>query len=138
MSAPLINAPLIRPPPLIIRFAQNWESRGDSSRTRTCVLRRMKPCWNHLQSYCHLVPKVGLEPTRYRYQGILSPPRLPLPPLRHMVSLMKYSSTLSRMQFSLSPLHNRLYVFVRFFYTIQRCCSYITTLLNRQRNRIAL
>lgn len=31
-----------------------------------------------------LVPKVGLEPTRYRYQRILSPPRLPIPPLRHM------------------------------------------------------
>lgn len=34
--------------------------------------------------YIGLVPKVGLEPTRYRYQRILSPPRLPIPPLRHM------------------------------------------------------
>lgn len=31
-----------------------------------------------------MVPEVGLEPTRYRYQRILSPPRLPIPPLRHM------------------------------------------------------
>ena len=27
----------------------------------------------------HLVPPVGLEPTRYRYRGILSPLRLPIP-----------------------------------------------------------
>ena len=29
-----------------------------------------------------MVPKVGLEPTRYRYQRILSPSRLPIPSLR--------------------------------------------------------
>ena len=29
-----------------------------------------------------LVPEVGLEPTRYRYQRILSPSRLPIPSLR--------------------------------------------------------
>ncbi len=32
----------------------------------------------------HMVPKVGLEPTRYRYQRILSPSRLPIPSLRRM------------------------------------------------------
>lgn len=32
----------------------------------------------------HLVPKVGLEPTRCRHHRILSPARLPIPPLRHM------------------------------------------------------
>ena len=30
-----------------------------------------------------LVPKTGLEPVRYRYRRILSPVRLPIPPLRH-------------------------------------------------------
>src|SRR5688572_12021292 len=29
-----------------------------------------------------LVPKVGVEPTRHCWQRILSPPRLPIPPLR--------------------------------------------------------
>ena len=29
-----------------------------------------------------LVPLVGVEPTRYRYHGILSPARLPIPPQR--------------------------------------------------------
>ncbi len=54
MSAPLINAPLIRPPLFIISFRPKWESCGGSSRTRTCVLRRMRSCWSHLQSYCHI------------------------------------------------------------------------------------
>ncbi len=30
-----------------------------------------------------LVPVVGLEPTRHRWQRILSPPRLPIPTHRH-------------------------------------------------------
>ena len=30
-----------------------------------------------------MVPKTGLEPVRYRYRRILSPVRLPVPPLRH-------------------------------------------------------
>lgn len=29
-----------------------------------------------------MVPLVGVEPTRYRYHGILSPARLPIPPQR--------------------------------------------------------
>ena len=29
-----------------------------------------------------LVPEAGLEPARYRYQRILSPPRLPIPTYR--------------------------------------------------------
>ena len=32
---------------------------------------------SHLNYGSLLVPVVGLEPTRYRYQRILSPPRLP-------------------------------------------------------------
>ena len=31
-----------------------------------------------------LVPKMGLEPIRYRYQQILSLPRLPVPPRQHI------------------------------------------------------
>ena len=36
-----------------------------------------------------MVPVVGLEPTRYRYQRILSPPRLPIPTYRQMVCLFR-------------------------------------------------
>ena len=31
-----------------------------------------------------MVPKTGLEPVRDRSRGILSPLRLPIPPLRHV------------------------------------------------------
>ena len=31
-----------------------------------------------------MVPVTGLEPVRYHYRGILSPVRLPIPPLRHI------------------------------------------------------
>src|SRR5690606_37440068 len=37
-----------------------------------------------------MVPKVGVEPTRYCYHRILSPARLPVPPLRRVLS---YDST---------------------------------------------
>ena len=37
---------------------------------------------NNLSS--DLVPKTGLEPVRYCYRRILSPVRLPVPPLRHI------------------------------------------------------
>ena len=37
-----------------------------------------------VQSLSPLVPKVGLEPTRYCYQRILSPSRLPISPLRRV------------------------------------------------------
>ena len=36
-----------------------------------------------------MVPLVGVEPTRYRYHGILSPARLPIPPQRHFVQALK-------------------------------------------------
>ena len=39
---------------------------------------------HHPDGWCfYLVPVVGLEPTRYRYQRILSPSRLPIPSHRH-------------------------------------------------------
>jgi hypothetical protein len=38
-----------------------------------------------------LVPKVGLEPTLYLYKRILSPPRLPVPPFRHGLAIMRES-----------------------------------------------
>ena len=31
-----------------------------------------------------LVPKAGIEPARYCYHRILSPARLPIPPLKHI------------------------------------------------------
>ena len=34
------------------------------------------------------VPPTGIEPVRYRYRGILSPLRLPVPPRRHIVCIL--------------------------------------------------
>jgi hypothetical protein len=34
------------------------------------------------------VPPTGIEPVRYRYRGILSPLRLPVPPRRHIVYIL--------------------------------------------------
>ena len=34
-----------------------------------------------------MVPKVGIEPTRYCYHRILSPARLPIPPLRQLTGV---------------------------------------------------
>ena len=42
-----------------------------------------------------VVPKAGLEPARCRHHRILSPARLPIPPLRHgNLLLLYYISTL--------------------------------------------
>ncbi len=40
-----------------------------------------------------LVPKVGLEPTRCRQHRILSPARLPIPPLRQASSSSEFYYT---------------------------------------------
>lgn len=37
-----------------------------------------------------LVPLIGVEPIRYRYRGILSPVRLPIPPHRQVDYLRYY------------------------------------------------
>ena len=41
-------------------------------------------------SVFYMVPEVGLEPTRYRYQRILSPPRLPIPSFRLTDVILTY------------------------------------------------
>ncbi|MDN5361401.1 MAG: hypothetical protein PWP70_448 [Moorella sp. (in: firmicutes)] len=38
-----------------------------------------------LEPLLFLVPKAGVEPARYCYHWILSPARLPVPPLRRIV-----------------------------------------------------
>ncbi len=46
---------------------------------------------NYNVGYCvmffsiYMVPKTGVEPVRYCYRWILSPVRLPIPPLRHLI-----------------------------------------------------
>ena len=46
--------------------------------------RRAKKRTNQIKRFnlFFMVPLVGVEPTRYRYHGILSPARLPIPPHR--------------------------------------------------------
>ena len=48
---------------------------------------KRKPAPNERRGYA-LVPLVGVEPTRYRYRGILSPVRLPIPPQRQFGSII--------------------------------------------------
>ncbi len=36
-----------------------------------------------------MVPEAGIEPARYRYRGILSPVRLPVPPSRHRLRMSR-------------------------------------------------
>ena len=57
---------------------------GGSKGTRTLDPLRAKQVLSQL-SYgpTKLVPKAGIEPARYCYHRILSPARLPIPPLRH-------------------------------------------------------
>ena len=40
--------------------------------------------------FSYLVPKVGIEPTRYRYRWILSPVRLPISPLGQCVNYILF------------------------------------------------
>ena len=42
-----------------------------------------------------MVPETGVEPARDRSHGILSPGRLPIPPLRHFQRLHRYRARLS-------------------------------------------
>ena len=48
----------------------------------SCVQNRRSPSW--AKDPLRLVLKVGIEPTRYCYHRILSPARLPIPPLKHI------------------------------------------------------
>ncbi len=43
-----------------------------------------------------MVPLVGVEPTRYRYHGILSPARLPIPPQRRLFSSVRIPNVRNR------------------------------------------
>ena len=47
-------------------------------------IRKEKICTHIVQIFC-LVLETGIEPVRYRYRRILSPVRLPIPPLQHIV-----------------------------------------------------
>lgn len=65
-------------------------------KSRNCVknkkvirtLRQFGSCSDY---YC-LVPVVGVEPTRYRYHGILSPARLPIPSHRQFTKIFYHKT----------------------------------------------
>ena len=57
--------------------------------------KRKSDKWRNKAIY-RLVPVMGVEPTRYRYQRILSPSRLPIPSHRHITFLLY--TNLSQMQ----------------------------------------
>lgn len=53
-----------------------------------------KACYNPLNKvfnkrFFYMVPEAGLEPARYRYRRILSPLRLPISPLGHVLVYYK-------------------------------------------------
>ena len=57
-----------------------------------------------------MVPKVGIEPTRYRYRWILSPVRLPISPLGqrdYYIHYRKIMEILFRNKFSYSDNNDR-------------------------------
>lgn len=54
-----------------------WKESNPHTSVRSRLL-----CSIELQAY--MVLAVGLEPTRYHYQRILSPSRLPIPPRQHI------------------------------------------------------
>lgn len=45
-----------------------------------------------------MVPVAGVEPARYRYHGILSPARLPIPSHRHIYNVDYYTITFFKKQ----------------------------------------
>ena len=49
--------------------------------------------------FSYLVPKVGIEPTRYRYRWILSPVRLPISPLGQVVIIIDIISMFDNKMF---------------------------------------
>ena len=55
---------------------------GSEEKARPAYEKAPRP-FHRLRAFSELVPVVGLEPTRYRYQRILSPSRLPIPSHRH-------------------------------------------------------
>ena len=60
---------------------------GCGRRTRTSDLRVMSPTSYQAALSRDMVPETGIEPARDHSHGILSPGRLPIPPLRHLVWL---------------------------------------------------
>ena len=59
-----------------------WNQRDLNPRPPACKAGALPTeLWTHIWK---LVPKAGIEPARYCYHRILSPARLPIPPLRHI------------------------------------------------------
>ena len=61
---------------------ETFFAKGAQSGTKKELHELVKLC--KAAALCDVVPVVGVEPTRYRYHGILSPARLPIPPHRHL------------------------------------------------------
>ncbi len=64
---------------------RRWESNPYARWTHapeTCASTNSATSAKVVQNYKSRVPKAGIEPARYCYHWILSPARLPIPPLR--------------------------------------------------------
>src|SRR5699024_10754460 len=73
---------------------------GCGRRTRTSDLRVMSPTSYQLLYPAILVPETGVEPARDCSHGILSPGRLPIPPLRHRVAPVSFERLIILAQYA--------------------------------------
>ena len=59
-------------------------------------------------SVFYLMPQTGIEPVReYKSRRILSPVRLPVPPLRHFRNAVAFQTTQKRLELSTSAVTGR-------------------------------
>ena len=72
-------------------IANAFERNGEIS--RMSLLSHVEKSRSKRYKACSVVvPEVGLEPTRYRYQRILSPSRLPIPSFRPVIQIVAQRS----------------------------------------------
>ncbi len=69
------NLPYVAP--ILVLSIHHWGNTVVHTSQRKQIIRTRLPLGRFGSDYIALVPAVGLEPTRYRYQRILSPSRLP-------------------------------------------------------------
>ena len=91
------------------------------------------PNSNRPRLYCRIscmVPMVGFEPTRYCYQRILNPSRLPVPSHRHMAVVVGLEPTKCRSQ-SPVPYHLATPQYIAVFPAVIQSTSCKPTNLSR-------
>ena len=73
-------------------------------------------CCLPVPAYPHMVGEMGFEPTWYNYRGILSPLRLPIPPLPHILQRPNNLHPLTIVGFALVTGRRVTGLFVSFYW----------------------